>query len=70
MGQVANGPSHIALAVTADGERDILGLRTGDGGEDAKFWLHVLTSSLHNGPIFTAPTAPARPVSRSPPPTA
>ncbi|SDM33301.1 Transposase, Mutator family, partial [Nonomuraea maritima] len=42
-GQVANRPIYVALAVTVDGERDILGLWAGDGGEGAKFWLHVLT---------------------------
>jgi transposase-like protein len=42
-GQVANRPIYVALAVTVDGTRDILGLWTGDGGEGAKYWLHVLT---------------------------
>jgi putative transposase len=42
-GQVANRPIYVALAVTADGQRDILGLWAGDGGEGAKYWLHVLT---------------------------
>jgi hypothetical protein len=31
-GQVANRPINVALAVTADGERDILGLWAGDRG--------------------------------------
>src|SRR6266545_324194 len=35
-GQVANRPIYVALAVTCDGERDILGLWAGDGGEGAK----------------------------------
>jgi putative transposase len=38
-GQVANRPIYVALAVTVDGERDILGLWAGDGGEGAKYWL-------------------------------
>lgn len=38
-GQVANRPIYIALAVTVDGNRDILGLWAGDGGEGAKYWL-------------------------------
>jgi transposase-like protein len=42
-GQVANHPIYIALAVTVDGNRDILGLWCGDGGEDAKYWLQALT---------------------------
>ncbi|MGJ6965376.1 IS256 family transposase [Streptosporangium sp. G11] len=41
-GQVADRPIYVALAVTVDGERDILGLWAGDGGEGATFWLHVL----------------------------
>ncbi|MFI6739129.1 IS256 family transposase [Nonomuraea sp. NPDC050451] len=48
-GQVANRPIYIALAVTVDGERDILGLWAGDGGEGAKFWLHVLTEIKNRG---------------------
>jgi putative transposase len=42
-GQVANRPIYMALAVTVDGERDILAPVAGDGGEGAKYWLHVLT---------------------------
>ena len=34
-GQVANRPIYIALAVTTEGNRDILGLWAGDGGEGA-----------------------------------
>ncbi len=48
-GQVANRPIYVAMAVTVDGERDILGLRAGDGGEGAKFWLHVLTEIKNRG---------------------
>jgi transposase-like protein len=33
-GQVANRPIYVALAVTCEGRRDILGLWAGDGGED------------------------------------
>lgn len=32
-GQVSNRPIYVALAVTAEGQRDILGLWAGDGGE-------------------------------------
>lgn len=35
-GQVANRPIYMALAVTCDGMREILGLWAGDGGEGAK----------------------------------
>jgi putative transposase len=48
-GQVANRPIYVALGVTVDGERDILGLWAGDGGEGAKFWLHVLTEIKNRG---------------------
>src|SRR6266536_1358168 len=48
-GQVCNRPIYVALGVTADGERDILGLWAGDGGEGAKYWLHVLTEIKNRG---------------------
>jgi putative transposase len=48
-GQVANRPIYIALAVTVDGHRDILGLWAGDGGEGAKYWLQVLTELKNRG---------------------
>jgi putative transposase len=48
-GKVANRPIYVALAVTVDGHRDILGLWAGDGGEGAKFWLQVLTELRNRG---------------------
>ncbi len=49
-GQVANRPICVALAVTVDGTRDILGLWAGDGGgEGAKYWLQVLTELRNRG---------------------
>jgi putative transposase len=48
-GKVANRPIYVALAVTVDGCRDILGLWAGDGGEGAKFWLQVLTELRNRG---------------------
>jgi putative transposase len=48
-GQVANRPIYMAIGVTVDGERDILGLWAGDGGEGAKFWHHVLTEIRNRG---------------------
>lgn len=48
-GAVANRPIYTAVAVTTDGERDILGLWAGTGGEGAKFWLHVLTEIKNRG---------------------
>ncbi|MEV0743329.1 IS256 family transposase [Streptomyces sp. NPDC050549] len=48
-GQVANRPVYVALAVTAEGHRDILGLWAGDGGEGAKHWLRVLSELKNRG---------------------
>ena len=50
-GQVANRPIYVALAVTADGERDVLGLWAGEhgDGEGAKYWLRVLTEIKNRG---------------------
>jgi transposase-like protein len=48
-GQVANRPFYAAIAVTLDGERDILGLWAGTGGEGAKFWMSVLTDLKNRG---------------------
>lgn len=48
-GQVANRPIYVAIGVTVDGERDILGLWIGDGGEGAKYWAHVLTEIKNRG---------------------
>src|SRR5699024_5024154 len=33
----------------AEGERDILGLWAGDGGEGAKYWAHVFTELRNRG---------------------
>ena len=50
-GQVANRPIYVVLGVTADGERDIVGLWAGEhgDGEGAKFWLRVLTEIKNRG---------------------
>jgi putative transposase len=48
-GQVTNRPVYVVIGVTAGGERDILGLWAGDGGEGAKFWLGVLTEIKNRG---------------------
>lgn len=50
-GQIANRLIYVALAVTVDGNRDILGLETGDGGEGEgeKYWLQVLTELKNRG---------------------
>ncbi len=48
-GQVANRPFYAAIGVTLAGERDILGLWAGPGGEGAKFWMSVLTDLRNRG---------------------
>src|SRR3954471_6352264 len=56
-GKVANRPVYVALAVTCEGRRDILGLWAGEApsvvggqvGEGAKYWLHVLTEIKNRG---------------------
>jgi putative transposase len=48
-GQVVNRPVYAAIGVTLDGERDILGLWAGSGGEGAKFWMSVLTDLRNRG---------------------
>jgi putative transposase len=50
-GNVANRPIYLALGVTVNGERDILGLWAGEhgDGEGAKFWLRVLTEIKNRG---------------------
>lgn len=50
-GNVANRPIYIALAVTVDGDRDILGMWAGEhgDGEGAKYWLRVLTEIKNRG---------------------
>ena len=50
-GQVANRPVYLALGVTVDGERDVLGLWAGEhgDGEGAEYWLRVLTEIKNRG---------------------
>jgi putative transposase len=50
-GQVANRPIYVALAVTDEGTRDILGLWAGEhgDGEGAKYWLRVLSEIKNRG---------------------
>ncbi len=48
-GQVANRPIYAAIGVTLAGEKDILGLWAGTGGEGAKFWMSVLTDIKNRG---------------------
>jgi putative transposase len=48
-GQVANRPVYAAIGVSLAGEKDILGLWAGTGGEGAKFWMAVLTDIRNRG---------------------
>jgi len=50
-GQVASRPIYVILGVTADGERDIVGLWAGEhgDGEGAKYWLRVLAEVKNRG---------------------
>ena len=50
-GNVANRPIYVALAVTVEGKRDILGLWAGEhgDGEGAKYWMRVLTEIKNRG---------------------
>lgn len=49
-GHVANRSVYVAIAVTADGYREILGLWAGgSGGEGAKYWQTVLTEIKNRG---------------------
>jgi putative transposase len=48
-GQVANRPIYAAIGVTLAGEKDVLGLWAGTGGEGAKFWMSVLTDLKNRG---------------------
>ena len=48
-GQVANRPIYAAIGVTLDGERDILGMWAGTGGEGAKFWLRRADRAANRG---------------------
>src|SRR5574340_1169892 len=50
-GNVANRPIYIALGVTVEGTRDVLGLWAGEhgDGEGAKYWLRVLTEIKNRG---------------------
>jgi putative transposase len=49
-GQVANRPVYVAMGITVDGYRDVLGLFVGPGGgEGAKQWLGMLTELKNRG---------------------
>jgi putative transposase len=49
-GQVQrNEPFYVVMGITVNGERDILGIWAGDGGEGGKYWLGVLTEIKNRG---------------------
>jgi putative transposase len=49
-GRVANRPVYVAMGITVDAERDVLGLWVGpSGGEGAKQWISMLTELRNRG---------------------
>jgi putative transposase len=48
-GQVANRPVYVALGINCHGERDVLGLWAGTGGEGAKAWMTTLAELRNRG---------------------
>jgi transposase-like protein len=48
-GQVRNTPFYVVMGVTVNGEREILGIWAGDGGEGARFWLQVFAELKNRG---------------------
>jgi len=51
VGQVADRPVYVALGVTVDGERDVLGLWAGEhgDGEGAKCWMRICPEIKNRG---------------------
>jgi putative transposase len=50
-GKVVNRPVYTVVGVTVAGERDILGLWVGDGGEGPKYWHQVLSEIVNRGTV-------------------
>jgi transposase-like protein len=48
-GQVANRPVYVVLGINCHGERDVLGLWAGTGGEGAKAWMGILAELRNRG---------------------
>jgi putative transposase len=49
-GQVATRPIYVAMGISVDGDRDVLGMWVGPpGGEGAKVWLGMLTELKNRG---------------------
>jgi uncharacterized protein YbjT (DUF2867 family) len=50
--QVSNRPVYVAMGISVDGERDVLGLWAGPtGGEGAKQWMTMLTELRNRGVV-------------------
>ncbi len=48
-GAVANRPVYVVLGMNMEGERDVLGLWVGNGGEGSKYWTTVLSELKNRG---------------------
>jgi transposase-like protein len=48
-GQVANRPVYVALGINCHGQRDVLGMWAGTGGEGAKAWMGILAELRNRG---------------------
>jgi putative transposase len=48
-GAVASRPVYVAVGIDLEGDREVLGLWVGDGGEDAKHWMSVLAELRNRG---------------------
>ncbi len=48
-GQVSNHPIYVAMGVTVNGDRDVIGIWAGDGSEGAKQWATYLTELRNRG---------------------
>jgi putative transposase len=48
-GQVSNRPVYVALGINCHGERDVLGMWVGTGGEGAKAWMGYLAELRNRG---------------------
>jgi putative transposase len=48
-GQVSNRPIYVAMGVNVAGERDVLGMWVGTGGESSKHWAGYLTELTNRG---------------------
>ena len=48
-GKVINRPCYLGLGINLDGEKHVLGMWLGDGGEGAKFWLGVCAELANRG---------------------